>query len=150
MSNSASAAGSPTRLRHSWFRSPEFGAASSSQAIAPRNGGVTNEAVTSARMVRRSGMSVRATSQPMGAATAQQITDDEVASTTVVHSGSRNVGSLTSLTKLPSEKLPLSVTLKYTSHDIGSTIRANRTAAKPIRIGHDGSKRVRRAAAAST
>ena len=41
--------------------------------MAPRNGGVTNEAVTSARTVRRSGMSVRATSQPIGAATAQQI-----------------------------------------------------------------------------
>ena len=50
-----------------------MGAASSSQAMAPRNGGVTNEAVTSARTVRRSGMSVRATSQPIGAATAQQI-----------------------------------------------------------------------------
>jgi len=36
-------------------------------------GGVTKDAVTSARHVRRSGMSVRATSHPMGAATAQQI-----------------------------------------------------------------------------
>ena len=41
--------------------------------MAPRNGGVTNDAVTSRRTVRRSGMSVRATSQPIGAATAQQI-----------------------------------------------------------------------------
>ncbi len=43
-----------------------MGAASSSQAMAPRNGGVTNDAVTRARTVRRSGMSVRATSQPIG------------------------------------------------------------------------------------
>ncbi len=55
--------------------------------MAPRNGGVTNEAVTSARTVRRSGMSVRATSQPIGAATTQQMTADEVARMTVVISG---------------------------------------------------------------
>ena len=46
--------------------------------MAPRNGGVTKEAVTSARTVRRSGMSVRATSQPIGAATRQQIALAEV------------------------------------------------------------------------
>src|SRR4249919_1013097 len=96
-------------------------------------------------MVRRSGMSVRATSQPIGAATAQQITADEVARITVVINGSRKVGSVTSLTKLPSVKLPLSVTLKYTSHDIGSTISAHSTAAKAIRIGQERSMRERRA-----
>ena len=41
--------------------------------MAPRNGGVTNEAITSMRMVRLKGMSVRATIQPMGAATRQQM-----------------------------------------------------------------------------
>ena len=45
--------------------SPLFGAASNSQAMAPRNGGVTNDAVTISRTVRRNGMSVRATSQPL-------------------------------------------------------------------------------------
>ena len=90
---------------------PEFGAASSSQAIAPRKGGVTNEAVTSARTVRRSGMSVRATSQPIGAATAQQMIADEVAMITVVRSGLVKVGSVASLTKLSSVKRPLSVKL---------------------------------------
>src|SRR5258707_8134166 len=109
MSNRGSAAGSPMALRYSWLSSPEFGAASNSHAMAPRNGGVTNEAVTSARMVRRSGMSVRATSQPIGAATAQQMTEDDVARITVVTSGSMKVGSVTSLTKLLSVKLPLSV-----------------------------------------
>ena len=66
-----------------------MGAASSSQAMAPRNGGVTNDAVTRRRTVRRSGMSVRATSQPIGAATTQQISADSVASANVVSSGSR-------------------------------------------------------------
>src|SRR5438270_8845560 len=99
--------------RYSWLSSPEFGAASNSQAIAPRNGGVTNEAVTSARIVRRSGMSVRATSQPIGAATAQQMIADEVARITVVTSGSTNVGSVTSFAKLSSVSAPdRSVTLK--------------------------------------
>ena len=65
-----------------------MGAASSSQAMAPRNGGVTNEAVTSARTVRRSGMSVRATSQPIGAATTQQMMLELVARISVVISGS--------------------------------------------------------------
>src|SRR5882757_5765320 len=102
----------PVSARHALLISPEFGAASSSHAIAPRNGGVTNEAVTSARMVRRSGISVRATSQPIGAAIAQQITEDDVARITVVTSGSMKVGSVTSLTKLLSVKLPLSVKLK--------------------------------------
>ena len=71
---------------------PLFGAASSSQAMAPRNGGVTNEAVTSARMVRRSGMSVRATSQPIGAAIAQQMIAELDARITVVISGSTKSG----------------------------------------------------------
>jgi len=84
-----------------------LGAASSSQAMAPRKGGVTNEAVTSARTVRRSGMSVRATSQPMGAAKAQQITLELVARITVVISGSTNTGSVTRVLKLSSVKAPL-------------------------------------------
>ena len=78
---------------------PLFGAASNSQATAPRNGGVTNEAVTSARMVCRPGMSVRDTSQPIGAATRQQITAEVVAMIAVVNSGSRKSGSVNSVTK---------------------------------------------------
>ena len=65
-----------------------MGAASSSQAMAPRNGGVTKDAVTNARTVRRSGMSVRATSHPIGAATTQQTIAELVARMTVVISGS--------------------------------------------------------------
>ncbi len=91
---------------------PEFGAASSSQAMAPRNGGVTNDAVTRMRTVRRSGMSVRATSQPIGAATRQQIRLELVARMKVVTSGSSSVGSWTSATKFDSVKAPsLSVRL---------------------------------------
>ena len=86
---------------------PLLGAASSSQAMAPRNGGVTNEAVTSARTVRRSGMSVRATSQPIGAATRQQTMAEVVARITVVISGSTKARSVTSFAKLSSVKAPL-------------------------------------------
>src|SRR6187551_2993190 len=136
MLNSGSAAGSPIAPRYTWLMRPEFGAASSSHAIAPRNGGVTNDAVTSARIVRRSGMSVRATSQPIGAATAQQMIADDVARITVVTSGSRKLWSVTRRTKFASVNVPLSVTLKYASHDIGSTISATRIAANAIRIGH--------------
>jgi len=80
--------------------------------MAPRKGGVTNDAVTSARAVRRNGMSVRATSQPIGAATAQHRSEDVVARITVVINGSRKVGSVTSWAKLSSVKAPLrSITL---------------------------------------
>ena len=83
-----------------------MGAASSSHAMAPRNGGVTKDAVTSARTVRRSGMSVRATSQPMGAANAQQMMLELVARISVVISGSTKTGSVTSVLKLSSVKAP--------------------------------------------
>src|SRR6202163_333201 len=112
MLNRDSSCGAPVTARKILLRSPLLGAASSSQAIAPRNGGVTNEAVTSARTVRRSGMSVRDTSQPIGAATAQQMTAELVATMTVVISGSTKVGLVMSSRKLASVKAPsLSVTL---------------------------------------
>src|SRR5262245_24627096 len=84
----------PNQGRASLFKSPLLGAARSSQAIAPRNGGVTNDAVTSARMTPENGRSVRATSQPIGAATAQQMKADDVARMKVVTSGSRNDDSV--------------------------------------------------------
>ena len=84
-----------------------MGAASSSQAIAPRKGGVTKEAVTSERTVRRSGISVLATSQPMGAAKAQQMTLELVARITVVVNGSTNTGSVTKVLKFSRVNAPL-------------------------------------------
>src|SRR3984893_5932282 len=85
--------------RNNWLSNPLLGAASNSQATAPRNGGVTNEAVTSARMNCRPGMSVRDTSHPIGAATAQQMMAEEIAMIAVVASGSRKSGSVNSVTK---------------------------------------------------
>src|SRR6184192_1277284 len=87
----------PVAARQALLMRPELGAANSSQAMAPRNGGVTNEAVTSARTVRPSGMSVRATSQPMGAATAQQMMLELVARISVVINGPTKTGSVTSV-----------------------------------------------------
>src|SRR5262249_59063810 len=84
----------------------ELGDARSSQGIAPRKGGVTNEAVPSARTAPPSGMSLRATSHPIGAAKAQQITLDETAMMTVVMSGSTNVGSVASRAKFSSVNVP--------------------------------------------
>ena len=80
--------------------------------MAPRNGGVTNDAVTRSRTVRRSGMSVRDTSQPIGAATTQQIRLVLKARMKVVTNGSSSVGSLTRVTKFCSVSEPsLSVKL---------------------------------------
>ena len=104
MSNSGSSA--PVTSRHSWFSNPELGAANISQATAPTKGGVTREAITSVRSVRVSGMSVRAASQPSGAAMTQQITLTETERISVSISGSTKLGSVNSVTKLPSVAWP--------------------------------------------
>src|SRR3954463_11812847 len=136
MLNRGSAASSRMIKRYSWLSSPLLGAASSSQATAPRNGGVTNEAVTSARMVCRPGMSVRDTSQPIGAATRQQMIADVVAMIAVVSNGSRKSGSVNSLTKFCSVGWrALSVNANSASHDIGNTIRTIITAANSHSTG---------------
>ena len=57
---------------------------------------MTNEAITSERITLPNGISVRATSHPIGAATAQQMIPDEIASVSVVISGSMNAGSVNS------------------------------------------------------
>src|SRR5579885_3250602 len=106
MLNRYSSGSAPVRARKSLLRRPLFGAASNSQAMAPRNGGVTNDAVTSARTLRRSGISLRATSHPMGAATAQQIAAELDARMRVVANGSRKAGSVASSTKFAAVKPP--------------------------------------------
>src|SRR3954463_12393295 len=105
MLNRYSSCGAPVRKRKNLLSSPLLGAASSSQAMAPRNGGVTKEAVTSARMVRLKGRSVRATSQPMGAATAQQMIEEQTATVKVMISGSIKVASVNRRWKFASVKL---------------------------------------------
>src|SRR3954453_14492288 len=136
MLNRCSSADAPVTARKSWLSNPLLGAASNSQATAPRNGGVTNEAVTSARMVCRPGMSVRDTSQPIGAATRQQITAEAVAMIAVVSSGSRNAGSVNSVTKFCSVGCrALSVNANTASHDSGSTISTIMNAANSQSTG---------------
>src|ERR1700730_15391651 len=107
MLNRCSSCGAPLIARYALLSSPLLGAANSSQAIAPRKGGVTKDAVTSIRTVRRNGMSVRATSQPIGAATRQQMMLEEVAMMSVVISGSRKIGLVTSSVKLDNVNAPL-------------------------------------------
>jgi len=62
--------------------------------------------MTKVRTVRRSGMSVRATSHPRGAATRQQIAPTETEMISVVSTGSTKSGSVNSVTKLASVALP--------------------------------------------
>jgi hypothetical protein len=118
-----------------------LGAASISQAMAPTKGGVTSEAMTSVRIVRASGMSVRATSQPSGAATRQQIALTEQAMISVVISGSTKVGSVNSATKLANVMPPsLPVRLTTSSQPTGSTIIPASRAATAARTGREKSK----------
>src|SRR3954470_3301599 len=87
-------------------------------------------------MVCRPGMSVRDTSQPIGAATRQQITAEVVAMIAVVSSGSRNAGSVNSVTKFCSVGFrALSVNANTASHDSGSTISTIMNAANSQRTG---------------
>ncbi len=88
---------------------PLFGAASTSQAMAPRKGGVTNEAVISARTMRRAGMSERATSQAIGAAISVERQPTQVATVRLIRSGASSVGSLNSCLKLASDGAPVFV-----------------------------------------
>src|SRR6266567_4808301 len=136
MLNRCASDSAPVTKRYNWLSNPLFGAASSSQATAPRNGGVKNEAVTSARMNCRPGMSVRDTSHPIGAATTQQIAADVVAMMAVASSGSRKSGSVNRVAKFCSVRWrALSVTLKTASHDSGSTISTTRHAANSHSTG---------------
>ena len=96
----------PVRERYTTFSSPLLGAARISQAIAPRNGGVTNEAVTSARTTRRPGKSVRETSQASGVAIAQDNTPTPSAIAIALRKGRRKVASVTSAVKLANVKAP--------------------------------------------
>src|SRR5882724_858847 len=90
----------------------------------------------------RPGMSVRDTSHPIGAATKQQITAEVVAMIAVVSSGSRNAGSVNSVTKFCSVgERALSVNANTISHDIGSTISAIMKIANSQRTGRVKSKR---------
>ena len=85
---------------------PLFGAARISQAMAPRNGGVTNEAITKTRTSRRPARSVRATSQASGVAMTHDRRPTLSAMAKAVRYGRRSVGSETSAAKLASVSSP--------------------------------------------
>ena len=70
---------------------PLFGAARISQAMAPRKGGVTKDAVTSPRTIWRPGMSVRATIHARGVATMQERAPTHSAIVMAVTKGRRSV-----------------------------------------------------------
>src|SRR4029453_2228450 len=84
----------PVHERQSVLSRPAFGPASITQANAPRNGGVTNEAMTTARTAPLAGRSVRAVSQASGAPTAIEASPTQNASTIVFHSALLSAGSL--------------------------------------------------------
>src|SRR5438105_8454431 len=87
-------------------------------------------------MVCRPGISVRDTSQLIGAATTQQTVADVIAMIAVVSSGSRKSGSVNKVTKFCSVGcLALSVKLNTASHDIGNTISTTRHAANSPSTG---------------
>src|SRR5262249_51370154 len=88
------------------------------------------EAVTRMRTVRLRGRSVRATSQPIGAARRQHTRLTLAAMMRVVSSGSRNAGSVKRVLKLASVKeRPRSVKAKTMIQPIGSVTSRHRTSA---------------------
>src|SRR5262245_21506427 len=102
----SSASDEPVAPRQSWLMMPLLGAARISQAMAPRKGGVTKLAVIMTRIVRRSGRSVRATSQAIGEATAAAEIATLMQRIRVVTRGSVKAGSEASVTKLASVSVP--------------------------------------------
>src|SRR5688572_21735064 len=86
----------PSIQYQAWLSRPAFGPPSSTQAKAPRKGGVTKEARISVRKKRLPGRSVRATSHAIGAAHARQMTPTAAEVQSVVHSGLRKAGSFAS------------------------------------------------------
>src|SRR3954447_12024330 len=131
---------SPNHSRANRLRMPLFGAARISHAMAPRKGGVTNEAVTRARISRRSGRSVRATSQVSGRAAAAAPSATLAAISSAVRYGLAKLGSVASRTKLAAVNAPLlSVTLYQTSHPRGSRTRPHRNSASRTMTGRDRS-----------
>ena len=83
----------PVNRRQSVLSNPALGPASITHAKAPRKGGVTNEASTSARRTPLPGRSVRAVSQASGAPTAIEASPTQNASTSVFPSARRSAGS---------------------------------------------------------
>src|SRR5471030_3087652 len=100
MLKSTASAGKWKRARYQLLSTPLLGDASISQATAPKNGGVTKDAVTSVRIMRRPGIFVRATIQPSGAATMQHTIATLTAITRVMRNGLTIAGSVTSWTML--------------------------------------------------
>jgi hypothetical protein len=88
------------------LRRPLFGAARISQAIAPRKGGVTKDAVTMTRTKLRPGMLLRATSQAIGAATAAERRPTLVATIRLIFNGATSVSSVTSRSRFASVTAP--------------------------------------------
>src|SRR5215813_10048797 len=78
-----SASSEPVKKRKSLFSAPALGPASKVQAKAPKNGGVTNEAITSARIGFFQARSVRVTSQASSAPITTEITPTQNEITTV-------------------------------------------------------------------
>ena len=74
--------------------------------MAPRNGGVTNDAVTSARTTRRPGRSVRDTSHASGVAMAHERAPTPSAIPIASTNGRRKVASFTSAAKFASVNAP--------------------------------------------
>src|SRR3954447_2763221 len=128
--------------RYQTLMRPLFGAASTSQAIAPRNGGVTNEAVINARMSWRAGMSERATIQAIGAATRVDMQLTQVATVRLMRSGASSVGSVNSRSKLASDGASvLSVNADTASQNNGNPTSPRRISAHMAKTSLLGSKR---------
>src|SRR6266852_6586140 len=129
MSNRCSSGSRSNSARYHWLSMPLFGAASISQAIAPRNGGVTKDAVTKARIMARSGMLVRDTSQASGVATAQEATATLSAMASAVRNGETKLGSRTSLMKFAGVSAPASSVMLYQasqSNGSNTSVQRNR------------------------
>src|SRR5580658_2348195 len=144
MSKTCASASRSKSARYHWFSAPLLGAARISHAMAPRKGGVTKDAMTRSRTVRRPGMSVRATSQASGVATRRESSDTASATPSVRTKGRVKRGSAASVVKFPSVAAPLlSVIPNQTSQANGSKTSAQRRSASDAKTRPERSTRAR-------
>jgi hypothetical protein len=127
------------------FSAPALGPAKSVQAKAPKNGGVTKEAITSARIGFFHGKSVRVTSQASNAPTATAITPTQKEITTVFQIAFKKAAFVKTSRYRPRLKPVSSHKLARKIDPRGKTIRNTSNSAAAIHTGKVVSHRCRKA-----
>src|SRR5262245_15167451 len=134
-----SASSEPVTARYSLLSAPALGPASSVQANAPKNGGVTNEAITRARIDFLNGKSVRVTNQASRAPMTTAIAPTQEEMINVFQIALRNCSLVKTSIYLLNVNPPSLQTLARKIAPSGKSIKKTTKSAAPIHTGRVGS-----------